>query len=103
MNKLKNGLQIFRENDIKIDTFFAPNHTYDLNTFEALKAVGIFKVIDGCGLLPYSSNDIKFVPQLFYKLIFLPYGIQSTQIHVNYWKDKDYEIFENFINNNFKK
>ncbi len=103
LNKLKNGLQIFRENDIKIDTFFAPNHTYDLNTFEALKAVGIFKVIDGCGLLPYSSNDIKFVPQLFYKLIFLPYGIQSTQIHVNYWKDKDYEIFENFINNNYKK
>ena len=65
--------------------------------------MGIFKVIDGYGLLPYSSNDIKFVPQLFYKLIFLPYGIQSTQIHVNYWKERDYEVFENFVKNNHKK
>ena len=101
--KLKNGLKIFNDNQIKIDTFFAPNHTYDSNTFDALKDVGIFKVIDGYGLMPHSYNKIKFIPQLFYKLVFLPFGIQSTQIHVNYWTDKDYEKFENFIKKNHKK
>ena len=70
-------------NQIDIDTFFAPNHTYDENTFDALKEVGILKIIDGYGLLPYEFKNIRFVPQLFYKLIILPCGIQSTQIHVN--------------------
>ena len=37
-----------------------------------------------------------FIPQLFYREIFLPFGIQSTQLHINYWDDKD-RRFENFI------
>ena len=102
-NKLKAGLKIFKENNIKIDTFFAPNHTYDLNTFNALKSVGIFRVIDGYGILPYTKNEIKFVPQLFYKLYSLPFGIQSTQIHLNYWSESDFNVFKDFIINNHKK
>ena len=38
-----------------------------------------------------------FIPQLFYREIFLPFGIQSTQLHINYWDNKDFERFENFI------
>ena len=32
----------------------------------------------------------------------LPFGIQSTQIHLNYWKEDDYKDFEKFVlkNNN---
>tara|TARA_A100001015_G_scaffold255357_1_gene296742 strand:+ start:302 stop:1057 length:756 start_codon:yes stop_codon:yes gene_type:complete len=101
--KLKAGLNIFKENDIKIDTFFAPNHTYDLNTFNALKAVGIYQVIDGYGLLPYTKNKIKFVPQLFYKLYTLPFGIQTTQIHLNYWSENDFRVFETFIKKNHQR
>ena len=41
LNRLKKGLKIFNNNQIDIDTFFAPNHTYDENTFDALKEVGI--------------------------------------------------------------
>ena len=103
LNRLKKGLKIFNNNQIDIDTFFAPNHTYDENTFDALKEVGILKIIDGYGLLPYEFKNIRFVPQLFYKLIILPYGIQSTQIHVNYWTDKDLIQFENFVEKNHKK
>ena len=33
--KIKKGLKIFTEKNIKIKSFFAPNHTYDLNTFRA--------------------------------------------------------------------
>ena len=38
-----------------------------------------------------------FIPQLFYREIFLPFGIQATQLHINYWDNKDFERFENFI------
>jgi len=49
------------------------------------------------------ENELNFIPQLFYKEIMLPFGIQSTQLHLNYWSDKDFDKFEVFINNNSKK
>lgn len=103
LKKIKKGLEIFEKNNIKIDMFFAPNHTYDENTFRALKEAGIYKIIDGYGLMPYTINGIQFVPQLFYKLYALPFGIQSTQIHVNYWSEKNFVEFANFIKKNCNK
>ena len=86
-----------------LELFFSPNHTYDINTFEALKISGINQVIDGYGLKPYLENDIKFIPQLFYKPFLLPFGLQTTQIHLNYWTEKELENFFNLINKNYKK
>ena len=37
MKRIKLGLEKFNSENIKIRTFFAPNHTYDKNTFLALK------------------------------------------------------------------
>ena len=101
--KIKQGLKIFSNNDIEIKTFFAPNHTYDLNTFKALKDCGIFQVIDGYGLSPHIFNEIKFIPQLFYNLYMLPYGIQSTQIHINDWTENNFQVFKKFIEKYHKK
>ena len=102
-DKIKKGLKIFKENSIKIRTFFSPNHTYDENTFKALKSSGINEVIDGYGLKPYVEDDIKFIPQLFYKPFFLPFGLQTTQVHLNYWTEKEFVKFSNLIRKNNKK
>ena len=102
-NKIKKGLEIFKKNDIKIRTFFSPNHTYDFNTFEALKLSGINEVIDGYGLKPYLENNIKFIPQLFYKPFFLPFGLQTTQIHLNYWTENEFNKFSKLIYKNKKQ
>ena len=103
ISRVKSGLEKFEDEKIKIRSFFAPNHTYDKNTFIALKNFGINEVIDGYGLMPYLENDIKFIPQLFYKVFALPFGIQTTQIHLNYWKQKDFDNFEKFIKKNSNK
>ena len=103
IDKLKKSIEIFKDNNIKVRCFFAPNHTYDKNTFQALKSVGINEVIDGYGLIPYEYSKIKFIPQLFYKPILLPFGIQSTQIHLNTWTLNDFKNFENFIIKNSEK
>ena len=103
LKKVKKGLEIFKKNNINVRTFFSPNHTYDLNTFEALKLSGINQVIDGYGLKPYLENNIKFIPQLFYKPIFLHLGLQTPQIHLNYWTEKDLDNFLNIISHNYKK
>ncbi len=101
--KIKKGLEIFKKNDIKIRTFFSPNHTYDFNTFKALKLSGINEVIDGYGLKPYLENNIKFIPQLFYKPFFLPFGLQTTQIHLNYWTENEFNKFSELIYKNKKR
>ena len=103
LKKIKKGLDIFKKNDIKIRTFFSPNHTYDFNTFKALKLSGINEVIDGYGLKPYLENNIKFIPQLFYKPFFLPFGLQTTQIHLNYWTENEFNKFSELIYKNKKK
>ena len=103
ISRIKSGLKKFNDEKIKIRTFFAPNHTYDENTFLALKSCGIKEVIDGHGLMPYMEKDIKFIPQLFYKVFLLPFGIQSTQIHLNYWKQEDFDNFEKFVKKNSNK
>jgi len=103
ISKIKKSIDILKKNDVEARCFFAPNHTYDLNTFEALKINGIKQVIDGYGLFPYDKFGIKFIPQLFYKNFMLPYGIQSTQIHLNNWSVKDYNEFETFIKKNHNK
>jgi predicted deacetylase len=101
--RINNGLKIFKNEGINIRSFFAPNHTYDLNTFKALKEANINNIIDGYGLVPYLEKGIVFIPQLFYKEIMLPFGVQSTQIHLNYWNNKDFEKFERFILKNKEK
>jgi len=95
--RLKQGLKKFENENINIRSFFAPNHTYDENTFLALKKLGIKNIIDGYGLFPYIENGINFTPQLFYENIMLPFGIQSTQIHLNFWNEEDFSKFEKFI------
>jgi predicted deacetylase len=103
LEKIQSGLEVFKKNKINIRSFFAPNHTYDLNTIKSLKESNIKIIIDGYGLFPYYKYEILFIPQLFYKEIILPFGIQSTQIHINFW-DKNYlENFKVFIEKNNKK
>ena len=47
--------------------------------------------------MPFKRNNMNFIPQLFYKEIALPFGIQSTQVHLNYWDEEDFLRFEKFI------
>ena len=101
--KIEEGLNIFNREKINVRSFFAPNHTYDLNTFKALKANGIDNVIDGYGLKPYNQFEINFIPQLFYKEIMLPFGSESTQGHLNYMKNENFLNFVSFIRKNSSK
>ena len=103
LNKIEAGLEEFKKRKIDIRSFFAPNHIYDYNTLKAIKKSNIKIIIDGYGLFPYFKNELLFIPQLFYKEILLPFGIQSTQIHLNEWNDESFKNFEIFIKKNHKK
>ena len=70
LNKLKLGMQIFREQNISVKVFFAPNHTFDQNTIKACKELGFKSIIDGYGIAPYNENGLIFFPQLTLRLYF---------------------------------
>ena len=54
--KIRDGVQIFREHGIEPDVFFAPSHTMDLNTIEALKEESKIRIIsDTIADRPYSK------------------------------------------------
>ena len=101
--KIKYGLDKFNNENINIRTFFAPNHTFDNNTLLALQKCGVTEIVDGYGLMPYEENGIKFIPQLFHKIFPLPFGIQTFQIHLNYYEQNDFDNFKKFIEANSKK
>ena len=103
IEKIKLGLEIFKKENIKVKTFFAPNHTFDYNTLRACKEVGINSIVDGYGIAPYHENGLNFFPQLFYKLFIIPFGFQTIQIHLNYYSEEDFKKFEKFIEKNYKK
>ena len=103
LEKIQTGLNKFKKEKINIRTFFAPNHTFNYNTINALQACGVNQIIDGYGIMPYTENNTKFIPQLFYNLIELPFGFQTFQIHLNYLKEKDFIKFSKFIEKNSNK
>ena len=103
LSKIKTGLEEFKKRKVNIRSFFAPNHIYDNNTLKALKAENIKIIIDGYGLFPYYKKEILFIPQLFFREILLPFGIQSTQMHINNWDNAYFKNFQKFININKNK
>ena len=103
LKKLNLGLEIFKKQNLDVKVFFAPNHTFDQNTIKACKTLGFKSIVDGYGFTPYYENEIIFIPQLFYKLFSLPFGIQTMQFHLNYFSEKDYLNLEKFVIKNKKK
>jgi predicted deacetylase len=103
LQKLTKAKKIFNQNNIKVETFFAPNHTFDDNTIGALRNINIKYIIDGYGIAPYSYKNLIFFPQLFYYLKILPFGFQTIQLHTNYFNKNDFVNLKNFLDINKKK
>jgi len=98
--KIKKGIKIFNDNNIRIDAFMAPAHSFDKITIECLKENGINVVTDGYSLYPYYKYGILFVPQLLAKPRKMPFGIYTWCLHTNTMSDKNIEEIYEFVNKN---
>lgn len=97
--KIKNGVEIFREHGIpdpKI--FFAPSHTFDENTLEALKEESDIRIIsDTVTNDVYLDKGIYFIPQQSGRCRKLPFKLVTFCYHPNIMTDKDFKILESFL------
>jgi hypothetical protein len=103
--KLKNGYNLMKEYGLEAEYFFAPSHTFDLNTLKALKKVTpINKISDTIAFKPYSKLGFQFYPQQLghFRNINLP-GVWTFCFHPNTMSNRDIESFEKFIAINASK
>lgn len=62
LEKIRKGKEILQSHGIVTDIFFAPAHSYDVNTIKALKACGFKYISDGKSTKAYHWYGVKFLP-----------------------------------------
>lgn len=96
--KIREGVKIFLEHGIEPEVFFAPSHTFDKNTLEALKNESKIRIIsDTWAGSPYSRYGFTIVPQQSGQVRNLPFEVCTFCYHPNTMKESDFEKLESFL------
>lgn len=102
-DKIKNGVAVLREHGINPQVFFAPSHTFDENTLNALKKHSDIRIVsDTVANKPYSKFGMTFVPQQSGRVRKLPFHTVTFCYHPNTMADDDFEYLESFLKSNAK-
>lgn len=97
-DKIRTGYSVLLSHEIYPEIFYAPSHTFDLNTLEALKEETNIRVIsDTVANDVYYENDFFFIPQQSGRARKLPFKTATFCYHPNTMKDIDFEDLENFL------
>lgn len=102
--KIKNGIAIMKSHGIEPRVFFAPSHTFDENTIEALKTESKIRIIsDTVASNVYTKYGITFVPQQTGRARKLPLKVVTFCYHPNMMDDCMFSDLERFIVENMNK
>lgn len=95
--KIRKGYQILKEHSILPDIFFAPSHTFDINTLIALKEETPIRIIsDTVAWDVYKDGDFWFIPQQSGRARKLPFKTITFCYHPNAMSDNDFVVLESF-------
>ena len=99
--KIRKGVAIMREHSINPKYFFAPSHTFDENTLEALRMESDIRIIsDTIAVKPYRYKDFVFIPQLGGHCVEMRIpGIWTFCLHPSTMKEDDFLQTERFLKN----
>lgn len=96
--KIREGVQIFHKHGINPEVFFAPAHTFDLNTIDALKQESEIRIIsDTIANDSYSKWGMTFVPQQSGSVRKLPFKTVTFCYHPNVMVESDFLVLEKFL------
>lgn len=102
--KIYNGIKIFKAHELDTKIFFAPAHTFDLNTLEALKTESDIRIIsDTAANDIYKVGEFYFIPQQSGHVQSLPFRVTTFCYHPNNMSEEDLKIIEDFIKKNRNK
>ena len=100
IHMINDGLAILKEHGIEPNVFFAPAHTFDMNTLEALKTTPIKIISDTVANKPYQKYGFTFVPVQSGRVRKLPFKSVTFCYHPNTMIDADFELLEDFAKKN---
>lgn len=97
--KIRKGYKVLRDHGFEPKYFFAPSHTFDENTLEALRLETSIRVIsDTIGRYPYKRGAFYFIPQISGHCSEMPFkGIYTFCFHPNVMDEKGFNSLESFI------
>lgn len=103
LKKIHSSNELFNENGITPRVFFAPSHTFDLNTLIALKqATSINVISDTVANKPYTYKGFNFIPQQYSSVRKSSFAFTTFCYHPNLMEDSEFERLEEFLKLNYK-
>lgn len=102
--KIRKGIAIFRKYQIEPRVFFAPAHTFDQNTIQAIKEESNICIIsDTVAYDRYYQDGITYVPQQSGQVRKLPFRCVTFCYHPNTCDDNSFKTLEKFLEKNKEK
>ena len=102
--KISRGVSELAGRGIHPRVFFAPSHTFDSNTLEALRSESDIRIIsDTVALAPYSKYGFTFVPQQSGSVRSLRMPVVTFCYHPNIMDESDFSLLESFLSQNGDK
>ena len=96
--KVRLGYEFLKEHGVQPTVFFAPSHTFDTNTLEALKIETDIRIIsDTPAWKPYRFYGFTFVPVQSGSVRSLPFKISTFCYHPNTMEDGDWNKLQQFL------
>lgn len=96
--KISAGLAVFKEQGLEAKAFFAPSHTFDMDTVKALKEASDIRIIsDTIADGPYMKEGITFVPQQSGRVRELPFQYVTFCYHPNTTDEESFHELEGFL------
>lgn len=97
--KIRKGVAKLRTNGIEPKIFFAPAHTYDDNTLQALREESNIRIIsDTIATKPYRKGDFVFIPQLGGHCVEIKIpGTYTFCLHPSTMTETNFETIEFFL------
>lgn len=96
--KIREGVKILKEKGLNPTAFFAPSHTFDENTLEALRLEsGIRTISDTVANDTYCRNGFTFIPQQAGRVRELPFKVTTICLHPNFTTDPEFDEIEAFL------
>lgn len=98
-DKIRKGVGIMHSNGIEPKYFFAPSHTFDENTLEAIREASDIRIIsDTIATKPYIYKDFIIIPQFGGSCREIKMdGVFTFCFHPNTMKDKDFGLLKDFL------
>jgi predicted deacetylase len=99
--KIRDGMAVMRRHNLNPDAFFAPSHTFDENTLEALRSESDIQVIiDTVANDVYRENGFTFVPQQTGYVRKLPFKTITFCYHPNGLDEGSFLQLSRFLEKN---